>query len=114
MRRLVPLLIVAALAHVFVPWSVGATRPSVVVVPITVVNGRVTGGTQRPSVKKGQIVKLVIKTDAGTEIHVHGYDIQRTPVKGQPTVIRFLAKIQGRFEVELHTPNVLLAELTVR
>lgn len=92
--------------------AAAAVKP--VVIPITVVKGKVQGGAKRPSVKKGQVVRIVVRTDAGEEIHLHGYDIEKTPVKGKPTVIQFTAKIQGRFELELHAPDVLLAELSVR
>ncbi len=110
-------MLVAALATAFATVSLvasaaGAVKP--VVVPITVVKGKVQGGAKRPTVKKGQLVRFVIRTDAGTEVHFHGYEIERTPVKGKPTVIQFTARLQGRFELELHSPDVLLAELTVR
>ena len=88
------------------------TKP--IVVQITVVNGRPIGGIKRPSVKKGRLVRFVIQTNAGTEVHLHGYNIEKTPKKGVPTVIQFVAKIPGRFELELHHPDALLAQLTVR
>ena len=88
------------------------TKP--VVIQINVVNGRPIGGIKRPSVKKGRLVRFVIRTNAGTEVHLHGYDIEKTPKKGVPTVIQFVAKLPGRFELELHHPDALLAQLTVR
>ncbi len=89
-----------------------AVKP--VVVQINIVNGKVIGGIKRPSVKKGRTVRFVIRTNAGTEVHLHGYDIEKTPKKGAPTVIQFVAKVPGRFELELHHPDALLAQLTVR
>ena len=47
-------------------------------------------------------------------MHLHCYEIEKTPKKGVPTVIQFVAKIPGRFELELHHPDALLAQLTVR
>jgi hypothetical protein len=90
-----------------------AVKPPAVI-SITVLKGRPVGGIKRPSVKKGRVVRFVIRTDLGTELHLHGYDIERTPKRGAPTVIQFVAKIPGRFELELHRPNVVLADLTVR
>lgn len=111
--RVLTLALVAALAAVsLVASAAAAVKP--VVIPITVVKGKVQGGAKRPTVKKGQLVRFVVRTDAGTEVHFHGYEIERTPVKGKPTVIQFTAKLRGRFELELHSPDVLLAELTVR
>jgi hypothetical protein len=89
-----------------------AVKP--VVVEITVVRGKVQGGTKRPTVAKGRVVRFVVRTDAGEGVHLHGYEIKKTPVARKPTVIQFTARIQGRFELELHHPDVLLAQLTVR
>ena len=83
-------------------------------ISITVVNGRPVGGIKRPSVKKGRTVRFVVRTNAGTEVHLHGYDIEKKPQEGVPTVIQFVAKVPGRFELELHQPDALLAQLTVR
>lgn len=113
MRKL--LVAVAAVTAIAVPTAAAvqaAVQP--VVITITAQNGRPVGGIKRPSVKKGQTVKLVIRTNVGTELHLHGYDIERTPRKGVPTVMRFVAKTPGRFELELHDPDALLAQLTVR
>ena len=110
------LVMAIALVAVVVPVSATAEDAAVkpVVISITVVNGRPVGGIKRPSVKKGRAVRFVISTNAGTEIHLHGYNIEKTPRKGVPTVIQFVAKVPGRFELELHHPDSLLAQLTVR
>ena len=105
-----------ALVALALPLAATAAPAAVqpVVIPITVVNGKVTGGIKRPLVKKGRTVRFVIRTNAGTEVHLHGYDLEKTPKKGTPTVIQFVAKVPGRFELELHHPDALLAQLTVR
>ena len=110
------LFLAVALVAIVIP-AVAPAEPAVVkpvVIQISVVNGRPVGGIRRPSVKKGRTVRFVIRTNAGTEIHLHGYDIEKTPKKGAPTVIQFVAKVPGRFELELHHPDALLAQLTVR
>ena len=116
MRHALVMAIALVAVAVAVPASATAREAAVkpVVVSITVVNGRPVDGIKRPSVKKGRTVRLVIRTNAGTEIHLHGYDIEKTPRKGVPTVIQFVAKIPGRFELELHHPDALLAQLTVQ
>jgi len=91
-----------------------ATTPKPVVITITAKKGRPVGGVKRPTVKKGNMVRLVVRTDAGRQVHLHGYDIEKNVVAGKPVVFLFRAKIPGRFEIELHHPDVLLAELTVR
>lgn len=85
-----------------------------VVISITVKQGRPVGGIKRPKVKRGRVVRFVIRTDAGKKLHLHGYDIEKTPKIGKPTVLQFTAKLAGRFELELHSPDALLADLTVQ
>jgi hypothetical protein len=89
-----------------------ATKP--VVISINVVNARPVGGIKRPSVKKGQTVRIVVRTNVGSAVHLHGYNIEKPVKKGTPTVIQFVAKVPGRFELELHPMDVLLAQLTVK
>ena len=110
--------LVLAVALVALALALEATAAPTVVKPvviqINVVNGKVIGGIKRPSVKKGRTVRFVIRTNVGTELHLHGYEIEKMPKKGAPTVIQFVAKVPGRFELELHQPDALLAQLTVR
>jgi hypothetical protein len=107
-----------AIALVAVALPIAATAApaatSPVVIRITAVNGKPVGGVKRPTVKKGRTVRIVVRTNVGTEIHLHGYNIEKKPKKGVPTVIQFVAKVPGRFELELHHPDALLAQLTVR
>ena len=110
------LVVAFALVAIAVPTAVTAQPRAVapVVIPISVVNGRPVGGIKRPTVKKGRTVRLVVRTNTGTQIHLHGYDIEKTVKKGSPTVIQFVAKVPGRFELELHPTDSLLAQLTVK
>jgi len=114
MRR--PLILAAALVALAIPLAATAAPTVIqpVVIQITVVNGKVIGVIKRPSVKKGRTVRFVIRTNAGTDVHLHGYDLERTPRKVAPTVMQFVARVPGRFELELHHPDALLAQLTVR
>ena len=114
MRKLLALAI--ALVAVAVPTAASAqpmaTKP--VVVSITAVNGKPVGGIKRQTIKKGSTVRLVIRTNVGTEVHLHGYNLEKTVKKGVPTVIQFVAKVPGRFALELHPMDAQLAQLTVR
>jgi hypothetical protein len=114
MRR--TLILANAFVALAIPLAATAAPTAVqpVVIQINVLNGKVIGGAKRPSVKKGRTVRFVVRTNVGTEVHLHGYDIEKTPKKGTPTVIQFAAKVPGRFELELHHPDALLAQLTVR
>jgi hypothetical protein len=81
---------------------------------IVVDGGQPRGGIHRPKIEKGEKIVLVIRSDAGKEVHVHGYDVERPLEPGKTLRIPITATVPGRFEVELHDPDVLLAVLEVR
>jgi hypothetical protein len=114
MRKTIALAI--ALVAVVVPTAVSAqpTATTPTVVSITAVNGRPVGGIKRATIKKGATVRLVVRTNVGTAIHLHGYNLEKKVVKGKPTVLLFVAKVPGRFALELHPMDAQLAQLTVR
>jgi hypothetical protein len=89
-------------------------QPAPQTITIRVVGGVPQGGIARPKVKKGDRVVIVVRTDAGEEVHMHGYDIERTVTPGKPVRLPFTATIPGRFEVELHHPDSVLAVVEVR
>ena len=83
-------------------------------ITIRVVGGKPQGGIARPKVKKGENVLLVVRSDTADKVHLHGYDISREVAVGGTARIAFVARIPGRFEVELEQSRVMLAELTVQ
>ena len=83
-------------------------------IAIVVKEGRPQGGIKRPTIEKGDKVVVVVRTDAGEEVHLHGYDIEKPVTAGEPVRIPFTANLPGRFELELHHPNALLAVIEVR
>lgn len=85
-----------------------------VVVRVTVVGGVPQGGIVRETVRKGDEVVLVVTSDVADEVHVHGYDISRDIAPGKAARIAFVAKLPGRFEVELEERGVQIADLTIR
>jgi len=113
MRR--ALVLAITLVAVVVPTAATAQAAAVkpLVVSITAVNGRPVGGIKQVTVKKGRLVRLVIRTNVGSELHLHGYDIEKTPRKGVPTVMQFVTRLTGRFDLELHDPDAVLARLKV-
>jgi len=71
---------------------------------ITLRGGVPQGGVKRIVVTKGEEVRLQVRTDdAGDEIHLHGYDIEKEAKAGAPANFRFKADIEGEFEIESHT-----------
>ena len=90
------------------------TAPKQTTITVVVENGRPRGGIARPTLQKGERVVLVVRTDAGEAVHLHGYDIEKQVTPGRPVRIPFTASVPGRFELELHHPDALLAVLQVR
>ena len=84
------------------------------VITIDVVKGVPQGGIQRPTIDKGDKVVLVVRTDSGEAVHLHGYNIEKDVVPGKPVRLPFTANIAGRFDVELHPTDALLAVLEVK
>ena len=84
------------------------------VITVRVVGGRPQGGIQRPTVDQGDKVVLVVRTDSGEAVHLHGYNIEKDVVPGKPVRLPFTANIAGRFEVELHPTDSLLAVIEVK
>ncbi len=95
------------------PPAPGAAGQARKIVEIVVVAGVPRGGIARPSFSKGTRVRVIVRTDVGSEVHLHGYDIEQKVIPGQPVRLDFTATIPGRFELELHDPDVLLAEISV-
>jgi hypothetical protein len=70
------------------------------------------------TVKKGEQVRFVVRSDEPDEIHVHGYDIEKEVAPGAPARFSFAADIEGVFEIESHEAehagkDALIARLTV-
>jgi len=84
------------------------------VIMVNVVKGVPKGGIQRPTVHKGDKVVLVVRTDSGEAVHLHGYNIEKDVLPGQAVRMPFTANIAGRFEVELHPTDALLAVIEVK
>lgn len=81
------------------PTATTDTRPEQRVV---LRNHRPVGGLARIQVKKGDLVRMVIESDARDQIHVHGYDIERETSPQSPARFSFRAEVEGVFEVESH------------
>ena len=83
-------------------------------ITLVVESGRPRGGIARPTVAKGDKVVVVVRTDAGEEVHLHGYDVEKPVTPGTPVRIPFTADLPGRFGLELHHPDALLAVIEVK
>ncbi len=98
--------------------TAGATTTTTPAKPVTVSivveNGAPKGGIVRATVNKDDHVVLVVKSDVADEIHLHGYDKKTDVTAGGTARLPFVANIPGRFEVELESRSVQIADLTVQ
>ena len=92
--------------------TTGAEKPTQV--KIVVVNGVPKGGIVRQTVNKGDKVVLVVTSDVADEIHLHGYDLKTDVTAGGTARLPFTATIPGRFEAELESRGVQIADITVQ
>jgi maltose-binding protein MalE len=81
---------------------------------VTVKNAKPVGGVEQIKVKKGDQVRLVVKSDTADEIHVHGYDLKKDVEAGGTVRFNFKATIDGGFEIELEDHKEQIAELAVQ
>jgi FtsP/CotA-like multicopper oxidase with cupredoxin domain len=85
---------------------------------IRIKDGQVVGGVADIQVKKGDQVTIVVSANAPDDVHLHGYDIEKSVGPGKPATFKFTADIEGIFEIESHKAedegrDPLLGKLTV-
>ncbi len=83
-----------------------ATAPSAPAPPldVTLKGGAPVGGVKSLKVKKGDMVRLQVRTDEKVDqLHLHGYDIEKEARASKPANFAFKASIEGVFELESHT-----------
>jgi hypothetical protein len=76
-------------------------------------DGKPVGGVKTLEVKSGKRVRFVVTADTEQEVHVHGYDIEKTVPAGGRATFSFKATSQGVYEVESHTTSEQIAKLKV-
>jgi hypothetical protein len=95
------------------PATTAPEPPDVVRIRI-VVAGDKAPTVRRFSVKQGREVELVVQSELADEVHLHGYDLMGDVAPGKPVTITFKATAPGRFEIELESRALEIAELEVR
>ncbi|MBK5111583.1 MAG: hypothetical protein JJE10_09550 [Thermoleophilia bacterium] len=76
-------------------------------------NGKPVGGVLGIEVKKGEPIRLRVRSDVADEVHVHGFDISRDVPAGGTVSFYFPADITGIYEAEMEHLGVQVAELQV-
>jgi hypothetical protein len=88
-------------------------EPQVVRVRITV-PGDTVPKVKKFSVGRDKQLEIVVDSALADEVHLHGYDLSADVAPGKPATIRFKANAPGRFEIELESRRLPIAELEVR
>lgn len=77
-------------------------------------DGEVTvDGEDRVEISEGDVVMLMVSSDVEDEVHIHGYDLFADVADGQDAMVVFEANTPGRFEIELESSGLFVAELVV-
>jgi hypothetical protein len=92
--------------------TTSAETPSAVRIRIRA-RGDGSDSIRRATIERGQRVTLIVSADVADEVHVHGYDLMADVAPGSPARISFEASVPGRFEVELESRAIQIAELRV-
>ncbi len=71
-------------------------------ITLKIAGGEIQGGSKVVRVKQGDKVKLNLLADRTTEVHLHGYDIEKIVSPGGVAVMAFQARVAGRFPVTVH------------
>lgn len=98
-----------------IPPSTTPPPPSTTVTfTLTMKGGKPVGGQKHWQVTKGKRVLIVVGSDRADRVHLHGYDVAADVAPGRKARLPFKATIPGRFELESHASDLVLAELEVR
>jgi uncharacterized cupredoxin-like copper-binding protein len=71
------------------------------------------GKVQKLKYTEGDRVRFQVRSPKADEVHVHGYDIERELEPGKTTTIAFKATINGVFDIEIHSTDSQIGQLTV-
>src|SRR5215204_2751110 len=84
--------------------------------PVPVVDmrdGKPAGGSKTFAFRSGDSARIDVRSNQPAEIHLHGYDIEKSVQPGRTTTVRFKADIDGIFELEDHDSDQELARIRV-
>ncbi|MDX6698217.1 MAG: hypothetical protein QOE65_1614 [Solirubrobacteraceae bacterium] len=99
------------------PAGPGRTTPAKPAPPpvpvIRVHDGKPVGGLKTLEFKHGERARFVVAADTKQQVHLHGYEIEKTVPAGGRVTFSFKAKNEGVYEVESHTSEQKLAKVKV-
>lgn len=71
------------------------------------------GGVTEVTVRKGETIRLIVRSDQTDEAHLHGYDVSKEVGPGMVARFAVPANLEGIFELELEHAGVPIAEIKV-
>ena len=100
------------------PTETATVEPETSTTRIQIQGGQVVGGPKTIEVTTDEQVRIVVASDQGDELHLHGYDITKEVAPGGSVTFNFEADLEGVFELESHVAedagqNPLIAKLVV-
>lgn len=82
-------------------------------ITLRVAGGKLAEGPNVIRLKRNDSAVLTVLADAADELHVHGYNLQLKLLPNQPVTLSFVAKLTGRFKLELHKAGTELGVFEV-
>lgn len=80
---------------------------------IVVRNGEPVNGVETLEFSSGEQAEFKVSSNTATEVHVHGYDVEKEVPAGGTATFSFPAELEGIYDVELHPSEEQIAELRV-
>ncbi len=83
--------------------------------PLTIVvrNEEPVDGVETLEYSAGEQVEFKVESNTATEVHVHGYEIEKEVPAGATVTVSFPAELEGIYDVEVHPAEEQIAELRV-
>jgi ABC-type glycerol-3-phosphate transport system substrate-binding protein len=80
---------------------------------IVVRNEEPVNGVETLEYSAGEQVEFKVKSNTATEVHIHGYEIEKNVAAGGTVTLSFPAELEGIYDVEVHPAEEQIAELRV-
>ena len=80
---------------------------------IVVRDGEPVNGVETLEFSAGEEAEFRVSSETASEVHIHGYDIEKEVPAGKTVTLSFPAELEGIFEVELHPSEEQIAELRI-
>jgi plastocyanin len=91
----------------------GSSKAEGELLTIVVRNEEPVNGVETLEYSAGEQVEFKVKSNTATEVHVHGYEVEKKVPAGGTVTVSFPAELEGIYDVEVHPAEEQIAELRV-